>query len=204
MTASSDHSVARAPAGSPRPPLSPLLTAPPGRLLLRMASPSALAFLVQAGVTLAETAFVARLGLHALAAMALMLPALMLMQMLANGAIGGAVASAIARALGRGDRGAAAALLWHAIAIAVAAGLLFTVIYGLWGAALLARTGAPADVIALANAYGAILFAGTVPIWLSALLTAAVRGTGDMRFPARLMIVSSFVQVPLSGSLMLG
>lgn len=169
-----------------------------------MASPSAAAFLVQAAVTLAETAFVAQLGLNALAAMALILPALMLMQMLANGAIGGAVASAIARALGRGDRGAAAGLLWHAIAIAVAAGMLFTAIYGLWGSALLRQTGAPTDVTALAHDYGATLFAGTVAVWLSALLTAAVRGTGDMRFPARLMIISSFIQVPLSGCLMLG
>ncbi len=197
MSAATDTTAAR-------PTLSPLLTAPPGLLLLRMASPSALAFLVQAGVTLAETAFVAQLGLHALAAMALMLPALMLMQMLANGAIGGAVASAIARALGRGDRSAAAGLLWHAIAIAIAAGVLFSAIYGLWGAALLTRTGAPAEVTALADAYGTILFAGTVPVWLSALLNAAVRGTGDMRYPARLMIISSLIQVPLSGCLMLG
>ena len=70
---------------------SPLLTEPPLRLLVRMASPSAAAFLVQAAVSMAETGFIARLGLVPLAAMALMLPALMLMQMLANGAIGGAV-----------------------------------------------------------------------------------------------------------------
>ena len=75
------------------PAASPLLTDPPMGLLVRMAGPSALAFLVQAGVSMAETGFIARLGLVALAAIALMLPALMLMQMLANGALGGAVSS---------------------------------------------------------------------------------------------------------------
>ena len=58
---------------------SPLLTEPPLRLLVRMAGPSALAFLVQAFVSMAETGFIARLGLAHLAAMAIMLPAVMLM-----------------------------------------------------------------------------------------------------------------------------
>lgn len=183
---------------------SPLLSEPPFRLILRMASPSALAFLVQAGVSMAETGFIARLGLAPLAAMALMLPALMLMQMLANGAIGGAVSSAVARALGRGDRAAAGALIWHALAIAVLAAAVFAGIYAAFGRALLSATGAPAAVVDLAHGYGHVLFLGLAPIWVSALLTSVVRGTGDMQFPARLMIAGSLVQIPLSGALMLG
>lgn len=183
---------------------SPLLSEPPFRLILRMASPSALAFLVQAGVSMAETGFIARLGLAPLAAMALMLPALMLMQMLANGAIGGAVSSAVARALGRGDRAAAGALIWHALAIAVLAAAVFVGIYAAFGRALLSATGAPAAVVDLAHGYGHVLFLGLAPIWVSALLTSVVRGTGDMQFPARLMIAGSLVQIPLSGALMLG
>ena len=183
---------------------SPLLSEPPLRLLLRMASPSALAFLVQACVSAAETGFIARLGLAPLAAMALMLPALMLMQMLANGAIGGAVSSAVARALGRGDRDAAGALVWHALAIGLIAALVFAGIYAAFGRSLLVAAGAPAAVVELAHGYGHILFLGLAPIWVSALLTSVIRGTGDMQFPARLMIVGSLVQIPLSGALMLG
>lgn len=183
---------------------SPLLTEPPLRLLVRMASPSAAAFLVQAAVSMAETGFIARLGLVPLAAMALMLPALMLMQMLANGAIGGAVSSAVARALGRGDPDAAQALVWHALAIAVAASLAFAGIFALWGRSLLEATGAADAVVGVAHDYGQVLFLGLAPIWISALLTSVVRGTGDMQFPARLMIVGSLVQIPLSGGLMLG
>lgn len=185
-------------------PVSPLLSDPPLSLVIRMASPSAAAFLVQAAVSMAETGFIARLGLTSLAAIALMLPALMLMQMLANGAIGGAVSSAIARALGRGDPAAAQGLIWHALALAVLAALIFGCAYAACGRNLIAASGAPGAVVETAHSYGQILFLGVAPIWISALLTSVVRGTGDMQFPARLMIAGSLVQIPLSGGLMLG
>ena len=183
---------------------SPLLSDPPLRLIARMATPSAAAFLVQAAVVMAETVFIARLGLVPLAAIALMLPALMLMQMLANGAIGGAVSSSIARALGQGDSAAAQALVWHSIALGGIAAVVFGGLYAVWGKALITATGAPQGVIDAAHEYGRILFLGLAPIWIAALLTSVVRGTGDMQFPARLMIIGSLVQAPLSGVLMLG
>jgi putative MATE family efflux protein len=196
------------PAPAAAPPLNPMtrliLEAPPFPLLLRMASPNAIAFLVQASVSMAEAWFIAQLGLAPLAAIALMFPALMLMQMLANGAMGGAVSSAVARALGRGDRSGAQALVWHALVIAGGAGLLFTAIYYACGPWLLARSGAPAEVTLEAARYGAVLFAGTIPLWTTAFLSSVVRGSGNMRLPATLMIVGSVVQVPLSGALILG
>jgi len=181
-----------------------ILNAPPFGLLLRMASPNALAFLVQASVSMAEAWYIAQLGMAPLAAIALMFPALMLMQMLANGAMGGAVSSAIARALGSGDEARAEALGWHALMIGVAAGLLFFLLFFLGGDWLLLKTGAPEAVITEAHAYGALLFAGSIPIWTFALLSAVVRGSGNMKFPALLMIGSALVQVPLAGSLILG
>ena len=93
-----------------------MLEARPFPLLIRLASPNALAFLVQAAVSMAEVGFVARLGTVPLAALALTFPSLMLMQMLANGAIGGAVSSAVARTLGADtpDRHAHFRLVRHA------------------------------------------------------------------------------------------
>ena len=169
-----------------------------------MASPNALAFLVQASVSMAEAWYIARLGTTPLAAIALMFPALMLMQMLANGAMGGAVSSAVARALGSGDEARADSLVWHALMIAMAAGCLFFLLFFLCGEWLLLKTGAPEAVIAEAYRYGSILFAGSIPIWTSALLSAVVRGGGNMKLPAMLMIGSAVVQVPLAGILILG
>ncbi len=74
--------------------------------------------LVQTGVGVAETYFVSNLGTAALAGVALVFPALMLMQMMSNGGIGGGVSSAIARALGAGRNGDADALVLHAIVVA--------------------------------------------------------------------------------------
>jgi putative MATE family efflux protein len=191
-----------------RPTLSPvsqaILTAPPFPLLLRLATPNAIAFLVQAAVSMAEVAFVGRLGTAALAALALMFPGLMLMQTLANGAIGGAVSSAIARALGAGDIARAERLVWHAIVIALAAGALFLATWQLAGAPLLEWLGASAEVRAEAARYGAIVFGGACVVWIVALLSSVFRGMGNMRLPATLMIAGACVQVPLSGTLMLG
>ena len=94
----------------------PFLLRPPLPVLLRMASPNAVAFVVQASVSMTEVWYVGQLGTVSLAAMALVFPGLMLMQMLANGAMGGAVTSAVAQTIGRGQREDAERLIWHALA----------------------------------------------------------------------------------------
>jgi len=181
-----------------------ILEAPPFGLLLRMASPNALAFLVQASVSMAEAWYIARLGMTSLAAIALMFPALMLMQMLANGAMGGAVSSAVARALGSGDHARADALLGHAVMIGFAAATFFLLLFAFAGEWLLVKTGAPAEVISQALDYGTLLFTGGIPIWVTALLSAVVRGSGNMKLPATLMIAGAVLQVPVAGLLILG
>lgn len=169
-----------------------------------MATPNALAFLVQASVSMAEIAFVSRLGTVPLAALAVLFPALMLMQMLANGAIGGAVTSAVARAIGAGDEARAETLIWHALAIAGSAGVVFLALYVGLGSRLLAVLGATGQVAEAGGAYAAIVFGGSVALWTMALLSSVFRGMGNMRFPALLMIAGAALQVPLAGALILG
>ena len=172
--------------------------------LLRLAAPNAIAFLVQAGVNMTEVWYVGQLGTVSLAAMAFMFPGFMLLQMLAGGSFGGATTSSLARALGAGDVPRAAALIWHALAIALAAGGLFALLFWLFGRTLLQALGAEGAVLDEAWQYGAIAFSGATLIWASALTTSCIRGTGNMRFPALVMMGSAFVQVPLSGGLILG
>ena len=52
--------------------------------------------------------------------------------------------------------------------------------------------------------YIKIFLTGAIFIWLSGMLSAALRGIGNMRFPALLMIVGSGIQVILAGGLILG
>ena len=181
-----------------------MLTGPPFPLLLRLATPSALAFFVQASVSMAEIAYISELGTVSLAAIALMFPALMLMQTLANGAIGGSISSAIARSIGAGNKGNAEALIWHAIVIALVMGLLFYLIWTFVGSTILGSLGVSKEVQTQAEGYARILLGGSVLIWLMALLNATFRGMGNMKLPAALMIGGAFVNVPLSGALILG
>ncbi len=181
-----------------------MLEAPPLPLLLRLATPNAMAFLVQASVSMFEIGFIGQLGTVPLAGIALMFPGLMLMQMLANGAIGGAVSSAIARALGAEDTPQAECMLWHAVVIALVAGLFFSVAWFVFGGTVLTWMGASEAVREAASGYADVVFLGATVIWLMALLNSAFRGMGNMKLPSALMVGSALVQVPLSGALVLG
>lgn len=194
-------------ATAPPPPMTrteQMLSRPALPLILTMAAPNAVAFLVQGTVSMTEVWFIGHLGTEALAAIALMFPALMLMQMLSNGAIGGALSSSVARALGRGRKDQAEALIWHGVVIALAAGGLFWLSWWLGGTALLHQLDVSTAVIDAALLYGHILFAGCVALWLMGILASVYRGMGEMRFPAVVMVLGALVQIPLSGALILG
>ena len=59
-------------------------------------------------------------------------------------------------------------------------------------------------MLSQALGYGAILFPACIVLWLVNTLSAALRGTGNMQLPARVMLLSAAVQVPLSGVLIMG
>ena len=81
-------------------PANPLLAGPILPTLLRLTLPNLAAMLVMALVAIFETVYVGMLGTTPLAAIALVFPLIMLMQMFSAGAMGGGVSSAISRALG--------------------------------------------------------------------------------------------------------
>ena len=181
-----------------------LLTAKPLPLLLRMAAPSTLAFLVQGSVSLAEVWFIGQLGSISLAAIALAFPFLMLTQTLSGGAMGGAVASAIARALGAGDIHRAEQLVWHALALGAAGALALLLLFVLGGQGFLRLLGGNGDALAQAYAYTLLLLSGGILIWSLGITTAIFRGMGNMQLPAAAMMLGALLQIPLSGGLILG
>lgn len=181
-----------------------ILTGTPLKVLVMLAAPSSTAFLIQALVSMSEVYFVAQLGTTALAAMAIVFPLLMLLQMMSAGALGGAVSSAIARALGNGNQSRAESLLWHAFAIAAVGALLFGLLFATFGAQLLHALGGRGEIFDAAYGYCVIVFVGALFLWWNNTAAAIFRGIGNTRFPAMIMIASAFVQVPLSGALILG
>ncbi|WP_296338592.1 MATE family efflux transporter [Reyranella sp.] len=182
----------------------PLLTAPIGLSLLRLAGPTTGFMAVQIAVAIAETWFIARLGGDALAGFALVLPFLVLMHSMANGGMGGGVASALARALGGGHLEDARALALHALVLAAAFTLVFAILGWIVAPAFYRLMGGSGQALAHAFAFSDIVFGGCVVVWTSAFLAALLRGAGDAATPGRIGVVMSIVYVPLAGVLTLG
>jgi len=181
-----------------------LLEAPILPTLLRLGAPNVAVMLAQASVGLIETWFVGKLGTDALAGMALVFPLVMLMQTTSAGAMGGAIASAIARALGAQRRDDADALVLHSMIIAIGFGLLFSLAVlggGRWLYAQMGGSGAALDAALL---YSNWVFAGAVLVWLFNSLSAVIRGTGNMAYPAIVTVIGAVLLVPLSAWFIFG
>ena len=181
-----------------------LLEAPIAPTLLRLAAPNVVVMVAQASVGLIETYFVGRLGTAALAGVALVFPALMLMQMMSGGAMGGGISSAIARALGAGRRADADALALHALVIAVIFGLVFTFGVLTGGRALYAAMGGSGLSLDAALTYSNVIFASAILVWLFNSLANVIRGTGNMTAPAVVTCVGTAALIPLSPALIFG
>ena len=181
-----------------------LLEAPIAPMLLRLAWPNIAVMLVMASTGLIETWWVSRLGLDALAGVALVFPLFMMMQMLSAGAMGGGISSAVARALGGGRRDDADALVLHAIIINVAIGGAFAALVLGFGPSLYRALGGEGGSLAAALVYSNIVFAGTPLVWLMNALASVIRGTGNMLVPALAVSVGVVLLVPLSPCLIFG
>src|SRR5438067_7106672 len=183
---------------------SPLLS---GRILptlVRLALPNVLALAATVLVGIAETSYIGILGTEPLAAMALVFPFAMLTQMMSAGAMGGGVSSAVSRALGAGDLRRGRALAQHAVAIGAIAGVLYSLLFLVFGPALYRLLGGSGPVLAQAVGYSNVLFSGVILIWLSNSLASVLRGTGNMRLPSLTILAGSALQIILGGSLGLG
>lgn len=185
-------------------PPNPLLSGPILPTLLRLTAPNLAAMLVTALVAIFETVYVGILGTTQLAAIALVFPLIMLMQMLSAGAMGGGVSSAISRALGAGDSERAAALAVHALAIGTLAGLGFSLLFFMFGRSILSALGGSGAVLDEAVLYASVGLTGAILIWLLNTLASIVRGTGNMRVPSLTLLAASAVQIVLGGTLGLG
>lgn len=194
----------KASASPPRDARTAVLQGPILPVLLRLAVPTTVVLVAQTLVGVVETYFIGLLGTQALAGVTLVFPVLMLMQMMANGGMGGGVAAAIARARGAGRQADAEALVWHAVVLAVLFGAVFSVALSLGGRWLYTAMGGEGEALGAALTYSLVVFLGAIPIWTSALLSAALRGAGNMRVPAMVTMSGFALLIPLSPALIFG
>ena len=182
----------------------PLLTAPIGISLWRLAAPTTAVMVAQTFVAIAETFIFGRLGTEALAGFALVFPFMMMMTMMAAGGMGGGVAAAMARAVGGGRMEDARALVLHALVLGAALAAIFSLLAWTVAPPLYRLLGGEGRSLDNALAYSHVLFSGALVIWANFLLSALLRGGGDAATPGRYMLISSIAQVPLSYVLALG
>lgn len=172
--------------------------------LLSMAWPNILVMLAQASTGLIETWFVSRLGVDALAGMALVFPGFMMMQMLSGGAMGGGISSAIARALGGRRIEDANALVVHALIINALLGVAFATLFLVFGRSIYSAMGGRGGSLEAALAYSNIVFGGNIAVWSMNALASTIRGTGNMLVPAMAVCLGVALLIPLSPLLIFG
>ncbi|MDB6001833.1 MAG: family efflux transporter [Rhizobacter sp.] len=201
-----DPAVSSPPTASPRgtAALDQILHGPLLATLTRLALPTVVVLFMTTVLSVAETYFVASLGLSAIAAASLVVPVMLLMTTVSNGGIGGGVSSAIARACGAGRHDDAESLAWHAMVIAVAAGALFSLAALAGGPALYRALGGTGQALEQAVVYSDILFAGAIVFWALMLMQSALRGAGNVKVPALIMLASVVVGLVISPALIKG
>jgi putative MATE family efflux protein len=173
-------------------------------VLLSFAAPSVIQISVQSAVVVVEVLFLTRLGTDALAGISAVFPVIALFVGITTVGMAGGVSSAIAQALGAGRASEAEALAVHAILLALIFGVISAALLVGFGPEIYRALGAKGASLDQAVAYSNIVFGGSVSLWLLGTLTAIVRGTGDMKSPARIAISRAAVAVPLFALLIFG
>jgi putative MATE family efflux protein len=203
MNAISTHATASAaPAAHPR--LRAMLEAPIAPLLARMGWSNMLMMLAQSSTGLVETWFLAKLGTQVLAGIAVVVPVLMLMQNMSQGAMGGGISSSVARSLGSGNTALVNQLARHAVALNALIGMAFSVILLTIARPLFQMLGAHGAALDAASTYGHIVLAGLPMMWAMNALASVVRGTGNMTVPGAVICGGAVLLIPLSPCLIFG
>lgn len=198
----SSLTISKTPSVNPR--LRGMLEDPIVPTLLRMSWPNVLMMLALASTGLVEMWFLGKLGTDVLAGVAVVVPVLMLMQNMSQGAMGGGISSAIARTLGAGKQAQADTLARHAVVLSAAIGLAFSFLLLPLSTWLFRLLGAQGPSLAAAESYGLVVFAGLVLTWVMSALASVIRGTGNMLLPGAVICGGALLLVPLCAALIFG
>lgn len=172
--------------------------------LLSLAWPNLVMMLAQTSTGFIEAWFLSKLGIDALAGTALVLPILMLMQSMSQGAMGGGISSAVARALGANNQAQANSLVLHALILNTALGILCSVVLMIFRIPLFELMGAKDASLSAALDYANIAFPGLILMWIMNALASVIRGSGNMFTPGIVISGGAVLLIPLSPLLIFG
>lgn len=181
-----------------------MLQAPLLPTLLRLAAPNVVGLFAMTLVIGYDGYILGRLGAEALAGIALVFPLSMLMLQMSAGGIGGAATAAVARALGAGRNEDAGRLAQQALFVGAALAALFMLVLLGFGQGVYGTMGGRGAALDAALAYSNVLFCGALLIWWNNVLSAVVRGAGNMLLPAQTLLGSALVHLLLCPLLVFG
>jgi putative MATE family efflux protein len=172
--------------------------------LLSLAWPNLVMMIAQSSTGFIEAWFLSKLGIDALAGAALVLPILMLMQSMSQGAMGGGISSSVARALGAGQPAQANSLVLHALVLNTALGIICSTLLIVFSTPLFELMGAKDASLVAALAYANIAFPGLVLMWIMNALASVIRGSGNMFTPGIVISGGAVLLIPISPLLIFG
>ncbi len=152
---------------------------------------------------LADTYFVSRLGTRELAAMSFTFPVVMVLMGIAWG-LGTGTISVISRAIGRGGHAAVRRLASDSLMLSFLTVLFSAGIGILTIDPLFTLLGATPETLPLIREYMVIWYPGIVFLVIPMVANAAIRATGDTRFPALIMIGATGANLILDPVLIFG
>jgi len=161
-------------------------------------------FLAFLGVIVFDGFFLGRIGTNALAGASLAFPFVMLVLQTTNSGMGAGVSSAVARAIGSGKRDRANELVFHALLLALALGVIFAAVMLLTTPFIFGWMGGRDEMLSDALAYANVALGGAVCITVLNLLGNAVRGTGNMGLHAGVLVGCVVAHIALSPLLIFG
>lgn len=181
----------------------PLLQGPVGSTLLKMAAPMALGMISVIFSNLVDAYFVGQLGKDHLAAMGFIFPfAFLVMSILMGFGVG--AASVLAQMLGRGHRSEATRTASHALLLALAAGVLLSLV-GLWLMDTLFQwMGADVDLLTLIGDYFHIWLLGVPLLAIPMIGNSVLRATGNTFHPGLIMALVAVVNLIFDPLLIFG
>lgn len=151
------------------------------RSMFYLAWPSFLLGIIQSSLVVVDASLASRLGLDYLAAITVVYPFFMLMQIVALGGFGGAVAAHVARAAGAKNADLVRETALVALGLSFVIGMACSLAYGVFGEALSLRLLKTPESATLALDYGFWLI-GLAPVfWVCNCVISIARGLGLMR-----------------------
>lgn len=173
------------------------------RAVMLLAVPMALELLMESTFGLVDIYFVGKLGPEQVAAVGLTGSAIILIFAVALGLSIGASAI-VSRRIGEGDPEGAAVAAVQALIAATLISLPLSLIGALLAPRVLEWMGGSADVVAVGASYTAMMFGGSITIFLLFLNNAIFRGAGDAAIAMRALWLANLLNMILDPCLIFG